>query len=131
VHAETGELLSLFRVKTDEEHLTVTVELLDDWYNDEHAEYASARLTANEAIAIYNTWIDKHFDNNAEYRLNGQSHDEYVIFGEQYYYFHAEDGYKYWYNILVHTRTGELLFVEISDGMFGGEHIMPLDDWYD
>ena len=130
VHAETGELLSRFIIITEGERRTVTVELLDDWYTGEHAAYPPALLTADEAMAIYDAWRDKHGD-YSEYSLNRQSYGQYVIFGEQYYYFHAEDGYMYWYNILVHMETGELLFMMIEDGMFGGEHVMQLDYWHD
>ena len=130
VHAETGELLSLFMMKSAGERLTAIVEPLDDWYNTESDAYPPARLTADEAIAIYEAWVDDR-DEHSYYRLNRQSYDEYVIFGEQYYHFHAEDDDRYWYNILVHTETGELLYMLTSDGMFPETSIEPLDDWYD
>jgi hypothetical protein len=134
VDAETGELLSLFRTKPDGECLTTTVERLDDWYNNELTEYAPARLTADNAIVIYNMWIDDRFANHAEslqYRLDGQLYEKYVIFGEPYYFFHANEDYMYWYNILVHMETGELLFMMTSDGMDPLTSIEPLDDWFE
>lgn len=134
VQAETGALLSLSEVWLDENLQTTTVELLDDWYAAETAASAPASLTADEAIAVYDAWLQEHSDNpndTAEYSLDKQSNSKFVLFGEQYYYFKAEDGWMYWYNILVHMETGELLFMMIEDGMFGGTTIMPLDDWYD
>jgi hypothetical protein len=132
VQADTGELVSLNKMRT--KNLTVIVELLDDWYVGEPATYAPASLTADEAIEIYDTWLSEHSDNpefSAEYSLDKQSYDTYVLFGEQYYFFQAKDEQKYWYNILVHMETGELLFMMIEDGMYGGTTIEPLDDWYD
>ena len=119
------------RSNLDGERLNIDVDLLDDWYNNEPAEFAPATLTAEEALEIYNAWMEARFDEDAGYRLDNQSYNTYVIFGEQYYYFGAEDEYLYWYNILIHMETGELLYLLIYDGMFGGSDIMALDDWYD
>jgi hypothetical protein len=134
VQAETGALLSLYEVWSDEKLQTATVELLDDWYAGEPAAFPPARLTADEAVAVYDAWLQEHPGNaeySTDYSIDKQSNSTYVLFGEQYYYFHAKDGWMYWYNILVHMETGELLFIMIEDGMFGGTTIMPLDDWYD
>lgn len=134
VQAETGELLSLYRMGSDEMNLTTTVEFLDEWYAGEPAAVAPARLTTDGAIAIYDAWLYEHSDNPeycAEYSIDKQSSDMYVLFGEQYYLFYAKDEWKYWYKILVHMKTGELLFMMITDGMFPETSIEPLDDWYD
>jgi hypothetical protein len=134
VDAETGELLSLYMMKTDGERQTTTVEPLDTWSSNEHAAYGEALITADEAIEIYNKWKNDHFNASADsshYRLNVESYDNYEIFGEQYYYFHTEEANMYWYNILINIKTGELLFMMISDGMYPIISIEPLDDWYD
>lgn len=138
VHAETGELLSSycdFYLGTDGKDLRdVSIEELDDWYNDSHAAYTPAVLSADESIAIYDVWKNERYGDNPDYSgldLHRKSYGKYEIFGEQYYYFRAEDSTKYWYNILVHMGTGELLHVTIYDGMFGGEDVMLLDDWFD
>ncbi len=132
VQAETGALLSLYEVWSDEKLQTTTVELLDDWYAGEPASYAPARMTADEAMGIYDAWLYEHSDNSSDdYSLDKQSNSKYVLFGEQYYRFDAEDEWKYWYNILVHMETGELLYMMTSDGMFGEISIEPLDDWHD
>jgi len=137
VHAETGELLSRycdFYLGTDGKHLSdVFVKSLDDWYTDKHAAYTPAFLTADEAIAIYDAWKNERYGDNPDrsnFNLHSKSYGKYEIFGEQYYYFRAEDDDKYWYNILVHMETGELLHVTIYDGMFGGEDVMTLADYY-
>ena len=130
VNAETGELLSLFGTEEDGAGMVETVEPLEDWYNEERTEYAQVRLTAEEAIGIYDAWRDEHSE-ISDYRLNTQSYDKYVMFGEQYYHFRAEEYYMYWYNILVHMETGELLFMMTSDGQYPLTSIEPLDDWYD
>jgi len=133
VHAQTGELLSSFRMKKQGELLTETIMLLDDWYSNEHSSYAKALLTADEAITVYNAWMEDRFDNQDDvfqYRLNRKQYDKYVLFGEQYYCFHAEESYMYWYNILVHMETGDLLFMLTSDGMYAETSIVNLDDWY-
>ena len=46
------------------------------------------------------------------------------------YYFHMEESTYYWHNILVNIETGDLLSLTIDDGMFGGEYVMTLEDWY-
>ena len=50
--------------------------------------------------------------------------------GEQYYYFPAKYIYMYYFNILVHMESGELLHFLIEDGMDPNNTIEPLDDWY-
>ena len=130
VNAETGELLSVFTTGIDDGNMVATVEPLEDWYNKKQTESAPASLTAEEAIGIYDGWTVEHSE-LADYRLNAQEYDEYVIFGERYYYFHSEEYFMYWYNILVHMETGELLFLMLSDGQYAGTHIEPLDDWYE
>ncbi len=133
VQAKTGELLSLYKWGTDQKHLMTTIELLDDWYSGEPAISAPASLTSDEAISIYNAWLYEHSDNqgySGEYSIDAQANDTYVLFGEQYYRFHAKDDQKYWYNILVNMETGKLLFMMITDGMFSETSIELLDEWY-
>jgi len=135
VNADTGELLSYYyenEYGSDRQQGTVIVETMDDWYSGKHVAYAPALLTADEAMAIYDDWMNDRFGNQAyspEIPLNRESYGRYVIFGEQYYYFHAEDGMNYWFNLLVNMETGDLLFVLTTDGMFGEEYVMTMDDW--
>jgi len=133
-----GELLSYYSENSLENSqygtATVTVELMDNWLADGHAEYAPALLTADEAIEIYNTWMKNRFGDNTDfsgYSLNRQSYGKYVIFGEQYYFFPTEDHTTFWYNILVNMVTGEMFFVSMHDGMFWAEDIITLDEWFD
>ena len=105
---------------------------MDDWYNDKTAVYAPARLTADEAVAVYNAWMNDHSSDHAfaaEFSLARETYGRYVIFGEQYYYFHMDGSTYYWHNILVNMETGDLLSLSIDDGMFGGEYVMTMDDW--
>ena len=88
-----------------------------------------ARLTAGEAREIYNTWLNDHAE-IADYTLSDAS-ETYEWDGEDYYLFHAEEMSLYWYNILVHMETGELLFMMTSDGEEPITTVEPLDDWYD
>jgi len=84
-------------------------------------------LTSDGAFMIYDTWLESHPDAPL---ISRQSRlIEYL--GEQYYGFPAKYTYMYYYNILVHMESGELLNMLIEDGMDGGTHIEPLDDWYD
>ena len=115
------------------EQRTTTVERLDDWYASGNTAYSSARLTVDDAIAAYNTWMAANYqgDDYSEYHLSRESYQRYLIFGEQYYYLNAEDYFKYWYNVLVHMDTGELLNIMTSDGMYPETIIEPLADWFD
>jgi len=130
VDAQTGGLLSFYMTQTDGIR-SITVESLDDWYSGEHVEYAPALLTADEALEVYNAWLNDHVNDDYIFRLNSQLHGKYVIFGEQYYYFQSENPEAYWYNVLVHMETGELLVLFIYDGMWGGSDIWRIDDRYD
>ena len=87
-------------------------------------------LSVDDAIAIYNTWLDNH-DELSSYTLDAGSHQLFELLGEQYYLFSANADLLYWYNILVHTETGELLFMMTSDGEHPTTSVEPLDDWYD
>ena len=64
-------------------------------------------LTANEAKAIYNAWLDNHVEISSY--ILGQSNEIYTLNGENYHLFHADEISKYWFNILVQMKTGELL----------------------
>ena len=135
VHMETGELL--FMMKSDGEHSGTSIEPLDDWYNSIFAESSEpedvpstiASLSADDAIAVYNTWLGDH-DEVSAYTLESQYYQTFDMFGEPYYWFSAEDSMQYWYHILVHMETGELLFMMISDGEHAATSIERLEDWY-
>ena len=86
----------------------------------------SGLLTSDGAFAVYDSWRDSHPDAPL---ISRQS----IIFGhdgEQYYYFPAKYTYMYYFNILVHMETGELLHMLIEDGMDPNNSFEPLDDWY-
>jgi len=133
VHELTGELLSQYNIWTNGDNLTATIDMLDDWVVGKHAEKKPALLTTNEAVTIYNDWMDNRAyqqDDFSQYRISKKSHGEYTIFGEQYYFFAAEDEYMYWYNVLIHIETGEILFMYSSDGMHSETVIEQLDELY-
>ena len=132
VHADTGEMLSLFMSQMDGGFLTQTVLRLDDWYSGEYAAITPALLSPDEAAEFYDAWIEEHRgdrDVSNLYSLDKYFYAMYEIFGDQYYHFSAEEDYLYWYNILVHADTGELLFMMTSDGMFAETIIATLDEW--
>ena len=89
---------------------------------------APARLTAGEAREIYNAWLVDHAE-LSDYTLS-DANETYEWDGEEYYLFHAEEMSRYWYNILVHMETGELLFMMTPDGEDPETTIEPLEDWY-
>ena len=89
---------------------------------------APARLTADEAREIYNAWLVDRAE-LSDYTLSGAS-EAYEHDGEVYYLFHAEEMSLYWYNILVHMETGELLFMMTPDGEDPIATVEPLEDWY-
>ena len=86
-------------------------------------------LTADEARQIYNAWLSGHADMSS-YILDRQSYETYELYGERYYLFHADDMVKYWYNILVNMKTGEMLLMMTTDGKYPTTTYEPLDDWY-
>ncbi|MDR2713062.1 MAG: hypothetical protein LBB91_08115 [Clostridiales bacterium] len=102
---------------------------------DEPPEISTpAQLSADEARAIYNMWLDAHFADHEDisaYTLSKQSNEIYELGGEDHYLFHADEMSMYWYNILVHMKTGELLIMITPDGEDQAIDIEPLDDWYD
>ena len=120
VHKETSALYH-----SDSPYSSVGFTSIDNWYNKDHAEYAAA-LSANDARAIYNTWLGKHAEMSA-YTLG-----PYDIFqdGAYYYLFQAENAEWYWFNILVDMQTGELLFMMTPDGEDPTPITEPLDDYY-
>ena len=135
VHVETGELL--FMMTSDGEYPATSIESLDDWFNSIYAESpepadtppASVIISVDDAIEIYSTWLDEH-DEASSYTLDKQYYQTFDMFGEQYYWFNSDDPSKYWYNILVHVETGELLFMMTSDGEYPTTSIEPLLNWY-
>ena len=89
---------------------------------------APARLTAEDARAIYAAFLENH-EELADYTL-GEGDETCEWQDGQYYLFHAENPTYYWYNILVDMETGELLFMMMSDGEFPETIVQPLDSWY-
>ena len=133
VNEKNGELLMLYHVMYDGEYHYM-LEHLDVWYQSEQEWYDEipALLTSDDAFIVYNTWLNDRLGIHADttyFRINNQPFGTYVLFGEQYYFFESEDSSWYWYNILVHMETGELLIMIIYDGQFGGTDIELLDTW--
>ena len=122
VHIETGE--ALFMIKTNGERPATVVGLLEDFGSGEQAA-PEPKLSAEEARAFYDLWLDGDSDT-----LSRESYEEFELFGEWYYLFRDENLSNYWYNILVHAETGELLLMLSGDGQFPVVSIQPLtDEW--
>ena len=122
VDKETGALFHF-----DSPYSSVGFAPIDDWYNADHAAYAPA-LSADDARAVYRTWLSRHGAMSA-YTL-GPHYDLYED-GGYYYWFQAENPEWYWFNILVHMDTGELLFMMTPDGEDPEPEIEPLDDYFE
>jgi len=86
----------------------------------------SGLLTSDGAFAVYDSWQKNHPD----MPLISRQSSTYEYKGEQYYLFPAKDAYMYYYNILVHMESGELLHMLIEDGMDPITLIEPLDNWF-
>ena len=85
-------------------------------------------LTAREAraLALVQTWLEEHevyvgmadiFKQTLKWR------------GEEYYLIGSSNTSSYWFGILVHTKTDEMLFRAVYDGQYGGVMIQPLYDY--
>jgi hypothetical protein len=98
-----------------------------DYYSDDHGGQKVYSIEA--ALGLYDSWLS-YRPELSEYTLDSQSYDIYEFAGENYYWFTAEDNSYYWYNILVHINTGNMLFMMISDGEYPVVEVEPLDDWY-
>ena len=132
VHVKTGVLSSLFRAISDEGVRITIIELLDNWNVGKYSTYEPILLTSDEARTLYHAWVVEQSSNPDElthYALDRQVYEKYVIYGEQYYYFRSENESMYWYNVLVHAITGELLYYLSSDGQHPVIVIGPLDEW--
>ena len=87
------------------------------------------RLSVDEAFAIYSSWLENH-EELSSHTLDKESHELFELNGESYYLFHSDEMIRYWYNILVHMETGELLFMMTSDGEYPSTSVEPLEDWF-
>ena len=85
-------------------------------------------MPAEEARKILQTWLDSH--PIQPHAILAREYKEYVYGGEAYYLFSLDDTQRYWLNFLVHKKTGELLYMMISDGEHVSIEIEPLDAWY-
>ena len=86
----------------------------------------SGLLTSDGAFAVYESWRENHPDTS---EISRQS-ETYKYNGEQYFLFPAKYTYEYYFNILVHMETGQLLYKLVTDGMNPITLIEPLDNWY-
>jgi len=143
VPVDTGDLLAFLKAyfypsldgdDWETHTLDATIDLADDWTANRPAINKTTRLSAQDAFDIYNAWLSEKSALHpfiADYALHEQPRGTYEILGERYYYFRSEEAQRYYFNVLVHMDTGELLCVEIEDGMWGGEHVSFLDTWLD
>ena len=90
---------------------------------------APTELTVDEALELHNAWFDNREDSPEP--LNRETVELYEFDGARYYLFRAEEPSMYWYNILVHTETGKLLFMMTPDGEDPVTMIQPFDDYYE
>ena len=84
-------------------------------------------LAPDEARRIAQEWLYEH---PIDYHYLGRGYEDATIDGEEYFEFFLDEPYMYWFSILVHKKTGEMLARTVSDGMDYYEEIEPLDDWY-
>ena len=89
----------------------------------------SRELSVSKARALAQTWLDKHPVEESPNTLDDMFF-EYTHNNEVYYQFFLTTMQMYWFNILVHKDTGDMLLLLIEDGMDGGEYVEPLDEWY-
>ena len=87
-----------------------------------------AFLVAEEARGIAQAWLDDH--PIKEPNILEREYDSLIVDGEEYYMFFPDSHEMYWFSILVHKETGEMLSRTRSDGESPIEEIEPLDDWY-
>ena len=84
-------------------------------------------ITVSDAQMTIQTWL-------VHYPIRGitilEYRDDIIIDDEEYYAFYTDSNDMYWFSVLVHKTTGELLQRTVSDGQFPTEYIEPLDDWY-
>ena len=85
-------------------------------------------LDAGEAREIAQAWLDDH--PIKEPNILESEYDSLTVDGEEFYMFFPDSHEMYWFSILVHKETGELLSRTRSDGESPIEEIEPLDDWY-
>ena len=88
----------------------------------------SAILTSDEARKILQTWLNSHPIDPRPVLAN--EYKEYTYGDEAHYWFFLDDPQRYWLNFLLHKKTGELLYMMISDGEEATIEIEPLDAWY-
>jgi len=86
-------------------------------------EYASP-----DAKAIAQAWLDNHPIHEPNILMD--EFEDAEVDGEAYYAFFVDSIEVYWFSILVHKETGEMLCRISSDGEYPTVDIEPLDDWY-
>ena len=123
VSEENGELFHLSSPYNE-----TGFEPIDDWYNREHAANAPT-VSAENARMIYDNWLVQHAE-LSDYTLSREPNRIYEADGDIYYLFSADNMEWYWYNILVHIETGELMLYMTPDGEDPVSTIEPLEDWY-
>ena len=87
-----------------------------------------AFLPADEAREIAQAWLKDHPIKEPD--ILEREYDSLIVDGEEYYMFFPDSHEMYWFSILVHKETGELLARVKSDGESPIEEIEPLDEWY-
>jgi len=118
--SDTAEIITYLLVEENGERFT---------YLAGYSDYTGPSMTAEIAQRILQAWLDDHpFKPHA---VLAPEHEEYSDSSGEYYKFSLADNQRYWLNFLVHKKTGELLFMMISDGEETHIEIEPLDEWYD
>jgi len=128
MNEEIGKwVYSLLEKESENEIKDGNEEASPDDADEYDVEYETAEI--REARAFYDLWLGDHPGAKLP-ELSKRSYQIYELFGESYWRFRATEDEHYWFNILVHMETGELLYMMTSDGMFATVSIEPLDDWY-
>ena len=89
----------------------------------------SGLISAGQARTLLQKWLNGH-PLPPRPAILARKHEEYTHGGEAYYLFSLDDRERYWLNFLVHKKTGQLLYMMISDGEHASVEIEPLDAWY-
>lgn len=128
VNEKIGESMLFMRyIEGDRRHTIIG--WLDDYFTWQPALLSENALSLEEAIEKYEAWraIDEY---DCTYPLSHSTYGYYELFGELYYYLVPENETLYWYNILVHSETGEMLNLLQTDGMCPETIFTPIDEWY-
>ncbi len=124
VDKETGDLYHL-----TSPYATVEFAPIDDWYEKDHAGYADdSPLTADEARALLQAWLDEHPLQPPV--VIAKDYEEHSIQADVYYLFTLDSEVDYWPMFLVHQQTKELFLAFGPDDLLPTGSLWSPDDWY-